>query len=271
MLAAIDIGNTNIVVGVYQGTDLQCRLRFRTERKATVDEIGHWLITLSKHAIQDVCIASVVTELNRTWAEACQQYFRREPLWVKRELVPSMPLWIDKPEELGADRLVTAYAAYQRFQKPLIVVDLGTATTFDVVNAEGAYLGGAIAPGLEIASEALFQAASQLNRVPLVNLTHVIGKNTEQHLQIGILRGYAGLIDALVSAMQEELGVSSQVIATGGLASLMKEVSKTIQIVEPDLTLLGLCLLYQEYQSGTRDSFISNRSQCTMGHQETAC
>ncbi|MES2503795.1 MAG: type III pantothenate kinase [Myxococcota bacterium] len=277
MLAAIDIGNTNIVVGVYLGSLLQCRLRFRTERKATVDEIGHWITALLKHhdiskeQINDVCISSVVTQLDRIFAESCERYLGRKPLWVKQELKPNMPLLVDRPDELGADRLVTAYAAYRQFGGPSIIVDLGTATTFDVVSGEGEYLGGAIAPGLEIASEALFQSASKLSRVPLEHPARMIGKNTEEHLQIGLVQGYACLIDGLVKAMQNELSVPAQVIATGGLAPFMKQASKTIQMVEPDLTLSGLCLLYQEYQSGTRDSFISNRFECIVGSQAATC
>lgn len=277
MLAVIDIGNTNLVLGVYEGLDLKCRLRFRTERKATSDEMGHLMTSLlARYAvsitdIEAVCVASVVTQLDSAIQEACQVYFGKAPLWVKQELKVSMPLLIDRPEELGADRLVNAYAAWKRFNSSVIVVDMGTATTFDVVSHAGAYVGDAIAPGMEIASEALFQAASKLSRVPLESPVRAIGKNTKEHIQSGLVLGYAGLIDGLVTRMQEELETPSQVIATGGLAPFMKQASKTIQIVDPDLTLSGLCLLYQEYKSGTRDSFAFDRPQCFVGHQEAAC
>lgn len=277
MLALMDIGNTNIVLGVYEGARAHCLLRFRTERKATSDELGHWMTSLlarrgiSVEQIDAVCIASVVTQLDRVLEQACRVYFSREPLWVGKQLNPNMQLFIDKPEELGADRLVNAYAAWKQFEVPVIVVDMGTATTFDVVDAQGNYLGGAIAPGIEISGEALFQTASKLNRISLEKPCRAIGKNTKEHLQIGLVMGHAALIDGLVAHMQNELGLPSKVIATGGLAPFMKQASKSIQIVEPDLTLSGLCLLYQEYISGTRDSVIVNRPQCVVGHQEIAC
>lgn len=277
MLAVIDIGNTNIVLGVYEGLKLKCRLRFRTERQATSDEMGHLMTSLlaryeiSVPDIEAVCVASVVTQLDLVVEEACRVYFSRSPLWVKKELQVPMPLLIDHPEELGADRLVTTYAAWKQFQSALIVIDMGTATTFDVVNETGAYVGGAIAPGLEISSEALFRSASKLSRVSLENPTRAIGKNTGEHIRSGLVLGYAGLIDGLVDRMQSELKTPSQVIATGGLAPFMKQASKTIQIVDVDLTLSGLCLLYQEYNSGARDSFVLDRPQCFVGHQETTC
>ncbi|MEI6805993.1 MAG: type III pantothenate kinase [Myxococcaceae bacterium] len=277
MLAVIDIGNTNVVLGVYEGSTLKCRLRFRTERKATSDELGHLMSSLLvRHAImieqiEAVCVSSVVTQLDAAVLEACCLYFGKAPLWAKKELDAKMPLLIDRPEELGADRLVNAYAAWKKYQSALIVIDMGTATTFDVVSSDGAYLGGAIAPGVEIASEALFQTASKLSRVSLEKPVRAIGKNTKEHIQIGLVLGHAGLIDGLVARMQEELASPCTVIATGGLAPFMKQASKTIQTVEPDLTLFGLCLLYQEYKSGTRDSFVLGRPQCVVGHQEAAC
>lgn len=277
MLAVIDIGNTNIVLGVYEGSVLKCRLRFRTERKATSDEMGHLMTSLlaryaiSIEEIEAVCVASVVTQLDSVIEQACQTYFGKAPLWVKQQLDVEMPLLIDRPEELGADRLVNAYAAWKKYASALIVVDMGTATTFDVVSGVGEYLGGAIAPGVEIASEALFQTASKLSRVSFETPTRSIGKNTKEHIQIGLVLGHAGLIDGLVARMKEELATPCTVIATGGLAPIMKQASKTIQTVEPDLTLFGLCLLYQEYKSGTRDSFVFDRPQCVVGHQEAAC
>ncbi len=277
MLAVMDIGNTQVVLGVYEGSTLRCRLRMRTERKATSDELGHLMASLlARHGvlieqIEAVCVSSVVTQLDWVVEEACKTYLGQTPLWVKKQLQAAMPLLIDRPEELGADRLVNAYAAWKKYRSALIIVDMGTATTWDVVSAAGEYLGGAIAPGVEISSEALFQSASQLSRVPLENPVRAIGKNTKEHVQIGLVLGHAELIDGLVRRMQQELATPSYVIATGGLAPFMKQASKTIQIVEPDLTLSGLCLLYQEYKSGTRDSFVSDRPQCVVGHQEAAC
>lgn len=277
MLAVMDIGNTHVVLGVYEGFILRCRLRFRTERKATPDELGLLMANLLERRailaeqIEAVYISSVVTELDSTIEQACHTYLGKTPLWVKKQIEIDMPLLIDRPEELGADRLVNSYAAWKKFNSACIVVDMGTATTFDVISRAGEYLGGAIAPGMEIASEALFQTASKLNRVPLENPFKSVGKNTKEHLQIGLVLGHAALIDGLVARMQEELAMPSYIIATGGLAPFMKQASKTIQIVEQDLTLWGLCLLYQEYKSGTRDSFVFDRPQCVVGHQETAC
>ncbi|MBH1989132.1 MAG: type III pantothenate kinase [Myxococcaceae bacterium] len=274
MLAVIDIGNTNIVLGIYNDSQLTCSIRFRTERKATADELGYWMSALLERKgirIQDieaVCVASVVTELGRCVEDACRTYLGQIPLWVGRQLMVDMPLEVMHPEQLGADRLVNVYAAWKRFQAPLIVVDMGTATTFDVVSPSGSYLGGAIAPGLEIASEALFERASKLNRVLLESPSRAIGKTTVEHLQIGLVLGHAALIDGLVLSMQEEVGTRCRVIATGGLAPFMKQASKTIEIVEPELTLSGLSLLYQEYFRGTRNSFGLDRSECIVGYQE---
>jgi type III pantothenate kinase len=277
MLAVMDIGNTHVVLGVYEGSCLKCRLRFRTEHHLTSDELGHLITSLlSRHVIfaeqiEAVCISSVVPELDRAMDEACKVYLGREALWVGRQLQTSMPLLIDHPQELGADRVVNSYAAWKKFHTSLIVVDLGTATTLDVISGIGEYVGGAIVPGIKISSEALFGAASKLSPVTLESPHRVIGKNTKEQIQIGLILGHAALIDGLVERMQEELAGPCYVIATGGLAPFMKQASKTIQIIEPDLMLFGLCLLYQEYKSGTRDSFIFDRPQCVVGHQEAAC
>lgn len=277
MLAVMDIGNTHIVVGVYEGSCLKCRLRFRTERQATSDELGHLITSLLARyeifapQLEAVCISSVVAELDRAMDEACKVYLGKEALWVGRQLKAPMSLLIDNPAELGADRLVNSYAAWKKVNASLIVVDLGTATTLDVISGAGEYLGGAIVPGIKISSEALFGAASKLSAVQLDSPSRAVGKNTTEQIQIGLILGHAALIDGLVQRMQEELGMPCYVIATGGLAPFMKQASKKIQILEPDLILFGLCLLYQEYKSGTRDSFVFDRPQCVVGHQEAAC
>lgn len=277
MLAVMDIGNTHIVLGVYEGSCLKCRLRMRTERQATSDELGYLITSLLARyevfapQIEAICISSVVPELDRAMDKACQVYLGKEALWVGRQLQAPMALLIDNPASLGADRLVNAYAAWKKFNASLIVVDLGTATTLDVISLAGEYLGGAIVPGIKISSEALFGAASKLSAVPLDSPSRAIGKNTTEQIQIGLILGHAALIDGLVERMQEELEHPCYVIATGGLAPFMKQASKKIQILEPDLILFGLCLLYQEYKSGTRDSFVFDRPQCVVGHQEAAC
>ncbi len=270
MLAVIDVGNSNVVLGLYDGTALKARLRFRTGAQATADEIGQLMLS-RLGPVEDICVSSVVPEYNYSLEQACKTYLGKTPLWVKQDLWAPMPLEIDNPKELGADRLVASYAAWLMHKSAMIVIDMGTATTFDVINSQGVYVGGAISPGLEISKEALFQKASKLNRVGFRNPSKLIGKNTEEHIQIGVTKGYAALIDGLVEGMSAELGEEVKVIATGGLAPLMKQASKTIQIIEPDLILQGLCLLYQEYQrgsSGTRNSLIEDRFKCAMGYQE---
>ncbi|MBL4818760.1 MAG: type III pantothenate kinase [Deltaproteobacteria bacterium] len=273
MLAVFDIGNTNIVLGLYLGSELKAHWRFRTESKMTADELGHFILGLLERRgvlavdIQDICIASVVTELEFTFEQFCSSCFGRKPLWVPKDLKVNMPVLVDKPETLGADRLVTSYMAWQKYRCALVLIDMGTGTTLEAISADGAYLGGAIAPGFEIAAEALFNGASKLSRVPLVNPASVLGKNTEEQIQVGLVRGYAALIDGLTVQMQSELENPSRVIATGGLAPLMKQASKKIEKVEPHLILEGLCLLYQEYQRGTRNSLVPNRFERTLGYQ----
>ena len=278
MLAVIDVGNSNIVLGVYEGLSLRACLRFRTEHKATSDELGllmsqglaHQNICVSP--VEAVCVVSEVPQLNWVIEKICLDYFQQTALWVNQQLVIPVRCLLDAGYQPGADRLVNAYAASKRYLSPVIVIDMGTVTTLDVVNASGEYLGGAIVPGLEISREALFKAAAAgLSWVNLKHPERVIGKNREEQIQIGLILGYAGLIDGLVTRMQKELEKPSQVIATGGLAPFMKQASKKIEIIDPDLTLSGLSLLYQEYKSGTRDSFSLDRPQCVVGHQEAAC
>lgn len=250
MLLVIDVGNTNTVIGVFEGTRLTRSWRIRTERNATEDEFNILITQLFAQSemnpgkITRTIISCVVPPMMQNLDAFCKKYLNHAPHWVDAKSAAQMPNRYNNPDEVGADRIVNAVAAYQRYQKSLIVIDFGTATTFDVISEKGEYLGGAISPGIGIASEALFQNASKLPRVDLVAPpAHVIGKDTTQSIKSGIIFGYAGLVDGMVTRIKEEMKSDPKVIATGGLAVLMSHVSKTIETVEPDLTLDGLRII----------------------------
>jgi type III pantothenate kinase len=255
MLLAIDIGNTNTVIGVYDGDRLIHYWRLRTEKDATEDEF-HLLIKnlfLSEGAkvgsVTGTIISCVVPPMVNILETFCTKYLRHEPLWVDAATFKEMPILYDNPKEVGADRIVNAVAAFHKYHTSLVVVDFGTATTFDCVSQEGAYLGGAISPGVLISSEALFQKASRLPRVEIfVRPKSVIAKDTIGSMNAGIIYGYAGLVDGIVRRIKKEMGQASKVIATGGLAELMAEVAETIEAVEPHLTLEGLRIIYDKVQ-----------------------
>jgi type III pantothenate kinase len=252
MLLAIDIGNTNVVWGIFQGQTLKGHWRLATEVSRTADEYGllfvnilQWAGIESEH-VTDAVVSSVVPSLTGVFDEMVGTYFNRAPLIVSPDLEIGIRFAYPNPREIGSDRLVNAAAAYARYRTSLIVVDFGTATTFCAVSAGGEYLGGAIAPGLGIASEALFRRTAQLPKVDLVRPKSVIGKDTVAGIQSGLVFGYAGLVDELVTRMRTELGQKALVIATGGLASLIAPESRTIQEVRPYLTLEGLELIYRK-------------------------
>jgi len=257
MLLVIDIGNTNIVLGLYEKDTLLDSWRIQTNRRRTSDEYGIWLRSLFVHheieskMIHDVIISSVVPPLTTVIESMCRRYFKRKPLLVGPGLKTGMPILYDNPKEVGADRIVNAVAAYSRFKSAGIVVDFGTATTFDAIGPQGEYLGGAIAPGIGISAEALFQRASKLPRVEIVEPPSTIGRNTVQSMQAGLFFGYVGLTDGIVTQMKEEILAESYgsgdvfVLATGGLAPLFAAKSTTIEAVEENLTLEGLLLLYK--------------------------
>jgi type III pantothenate kinase len=255
VLLAIDVGNTNTVLGLYgTGRDerpgLLHHFRIATNRAATSDEMGELILSLVERRKIDVkqiegsILASVVPQLNRIFAEACTRSFGVAPIVVGPGIKTGMPILIDNPNEVGADRIVNAVAGYARFKQALVIVDFGTGTTFDAVTERGEYLGGAIAPGIDISMDALFSRAAKLPRVELKRPPKVIGKNTIHALQSGLLYGYAGLVDELVSRMKAELAVDTKVVATGGLAFLFEGVSRTLEVVDEFLTLDGLRLLY---------------------------
>lgn len=251
MLLVIDVGNSNIVLGIYDNERLVKDWRISTDKSKTTDEYGILVLDLLRLAeiacadIKDIIISSVVPTLTGVLEKLSRHYFGRTPYVVGPGIKTGMPIHYDNPKEVGADRIVNAVAGYEKFRSPLIIVDFGTATTFDYVNRKGEYCGGAIAPGLMISMEALFQKASKLPRVDIVKPPALIAKNTVNSMQAGIYYGYVGLVDEIVGRMKRESRENPRVIATGGLAGLIAPESKTIEGVEEYLTLEGLRILYQ--------------------------
>jgi type III pantothenate kinase len=251
MLLAIDIGNTNIKLGVYDGERLVRNWRLATERHTLADEyaalINNLLAMAGLDARQiDGCVIScVVPPLTGQFRELCRVYLHVEPVMLSAGILTGLRYEIDAPHELGADRIANALATYRHYGGPAIAIGFGTATIFDVVSADGAYIGGAIAPGLGISADALFRLAARLYQVELIRPQRVIGKNTAEHLQAGLIVGYAGLVEGLVRRMQAELGGPCPVVATGGLADQIAGETDVITVVDPNLTLEGLRLIYE--------------------------
>lgn len=256
MLLTIDVGNTHTGFAIFQD-DLEDVWRVATDRNRTEDEYAATLFYLlqqrgldSSH-ITGAVLSSVVPETIFPLRKCCQKYFHTEPLIVGQDLkAPGMPVQIERPEELGADRLVNAFAGWEKHQRALIVIDFGTATTFDVVDAQGAYIGGSIAPGVNLSLDALKKAAAKLHGIPIIRPEKVVGKNTTQAMQSGIYFGYLGLVEGIIDRIRQECGVADMlVIATGGLASLFGQGSALIDHVDPELTMRGLQLMYQRHIS----------------------
>jgi len=249
MLLAVDIGNTNIVLGIFEGESLRATWRISTDAQKMPDDYAVLLMTLLPRDglaladIDEVIISSVVPPVVTIFEELCQRYMGVTPVVVGPGIKTGVRICTDNPREVGADRVVNAAAAHHLYGGPLIVIDVGTATTLDAVSKEGDYLGGAIAPGPKIAAEALFVRASKLPRIELVRPKHAIGRNTVASMQSGIFLGYVGLIEGLVVRMQEEMGGQAKVIATGGLVEAIARETKAIDVVNPDLTLIGLRLI----------------------------
>ena len=269
MLLAIDVGNTNTVLGLYKlegepgspatgpgrrgdaKPELAAHWRVTTHRSQTADEYGVFFVNLfemrglAPSQVSHIIISSVVPPVESTLRRVCEDYFHTKPLFVEPGIKTGMPVLQDNPADLGADRLVNSVAAFERYGGPCIVVDFGTATTFDVISAKGEYLGGAIAPGLGLSADALFSHAARLSRVDIKRPPKVIGTNTVTHLQSGLYFGYIGLVDGILERIVAELGTKPRVIATGGLARQIAEDSRFITEIDDMLTLDGLLILFE--------------------------
>lgn len=252
MIFVIDIGNTNIVLGIYKGETLLHLWRISTDIKKTSDEYLVTILNLFKvhnidpKNIEDTVLGSVVSILDSVFQDIIRKLTKKEGYLVSLSSFPDMVVKMDYPEEVGADRLLNASSGFNQYGGPLVIIDFGTATTFDVVSEKGEYLGGAIATGLVLSLEALTAKAFKLPRIDLEQPPSVIGKNTIHCMQSGMVFGYAGMVDSMVARISNELGVKPKVIATGGLASLIKPVSTVIEEVVADLTLRGLLMISQK-------------------------
>ena len=251
MLLVIDVGNTNMVLGVYKDTELLDHWRISTDRQRTTDEYGvlirelFYLNDFRADDINAIIISSVVPPVVPTLERMCQRYFGLSPLLIGPGVKTGMDIRYDNPREVGADRIVNAVAAYEKYGGPVIIVDFGTATTFCAVDAKGVYLGGSICPGIGLATEALVQRTAKLPRIELKRTDSVICRNTIESMQAGVFYGFVGQVEGIVSRMRRELDMSARVVATGGLAVVIAPATKTIDVVEPMLTLEGLRIIYE--------------------------
>ena len=251
MLLTIDIGNTNITLGLYEGQALRSAWRLATAHERMPDEYGLQLLGLLEHAgctpqdLTGASMAAVVPPLTSTFLQACDKYLQQRPLVVDAGVKTGVRIRYEDPKAVGADRVADAAAVQKIYGGPACIVDFGTATTFDAISAEGDYLGGAIAPGIGIAAEALFHRTAKLPRVDLQRPPSAIGRNTVHAIQSGMLFGYAGLVEGMVARFRKELGPATKVIGTGGLAELVAAETEVIEILAPWLTLEGLRIIWE--------------------------
>lgn len=251
MIFVADVGNSNTVLGVYEEQSLRFHWRISTSRSATADEYGIMVVQLFQHAgiraddIGGVIISSVVPPVNATLEQMCAKYIHRSPLFVGPGIKTGLNIRYENPRDVGADRIVNAVAGIHLYGPPLIIVDFGTATTFCYIDTKGDYIGGAIAPGIGISTEALYQKAAKLPRIELIKPRSMVGRTTVSSMQAGIIFGFAGQVDGIVQRICEERRVQPRVVATGGFADLIAGESRTIDIVNPLLTLQGLQLIYE--------------------------
>ena len=259
MLLAIDAGNTNISLGVFRGAELIAHWRLTTERRRTFDEYGASVRSLFKisgidhRALEAVAVASVIPPLNHSFQRMSEVYFNLTPLFVDHTTDTGMPILYDPPSSVGADRIVDAFAAVHKYGAPCIVVDFGTVTNFEAINEKGHYLGGVLAPGLNISADALFERAPRLPRVEIKRPRTVIGSSTISSIQSGLYYGYVELVDGVLRRMREELGGSARIVATGGLAPLVAGGSELIEVVDDTLTLEGLRLIHERQKTVMSD------------------
>jgi type III pantothenate kinase len=251
MLLAIDIGNTNITIGLFHKESLEKTWRISTSRNSTSDEYGTNILNIlsNKHIsprdITAIVMCSVVPPLTTTFVELFKEYFNIYPLIIGSGTKTGIKIMYDSPRDVGADRIVDAAAVLHLYKGPAIIVDLGTATVFDAITENGEYLGGAISPGIEVSAESLYKATSQLKRVELTAPDSAIGKTTTHAIQSGLILGYSELIKGMIQRFKQELGADAKVIATGGLADIISKEIALFEIIDPDLTLKGLQILYK--------------------------